>query len=150
MKYSGISALLLCSLLFAGCASYGNKSYSGAQAQTMQTVQNGVVTKVTPVSIDGSAGPVGVIAGGVAGGVLGSTMGRGTGNTLATLAGAAIGAAAGGLGESALTSKNGLQIEIRLDTGQVVAIVQNAEEPFYVGDKVQVITSANGTSRVQH
>jgi outer membrane lipoprotein SlyB len=83
----------------------------------------------------------------VVGGVAGSTIGRGTGSVL----GAVVGAVAGGIGgqaaEQGLTGKRGVEVTVKLDNGQMVAIMQEADETFRPGDRVRIL-SDGATSRV--
>jgi outer membrane lipoprotein SlyB len=52
------------------------------------------------------------------------------------------------MAEEAATKKQGVEITVRLDSGQIVAIVQQASATtFNVGDRVRVLT-LNGETRV--
>ena len=75
-------------------------------------------------------------------------FGHGRGRTLATIAGAALGAGAGYAGEKAVTKQNGLEIEVRLESGQILSIVQGADQSFAPGERVRVLRGVDGTSRV--
>ena len=77
-------------------------------------------------------------------------MGGGKGRDLMTVAGAIAGAAVGSAAEEGLTRKEGLEITVRLENGTVLAVVQEADEAFEVGDSVRVLKSADGTTRVTH
>jgi len=134
--------------LLAGCASSNSGDiYSRDQARTTQTVQMGTVQAVRNVQIEGTKSGIGTVAGGVAGGVAGSTIGGGKGQVLAALGGAAIGAVGGTVAEEKLTKKNGLEITVKLDSGSVIAVVQEADVMFSVGERVRVLTGG-GTTRV--
>jgi len=135
--------------LIAGCASSrSGEVYSRDQARRTQTVQIGTVESVRTVQIEGTKSPVGTVAGGVAGGVLGSTIGGGRGSTLAALGGAALGAIGGTVAEERLTRKDGLEITVRLDSGSILAVVQEADVQFSAGERVRVLTGPDGTTRV--
>lgn len=134
--------------LFTGCASSNSGDvYSRDQARTTQTVQMGTVQAVRSVQIEGTKSGVGAVGGGIAGGLLGSTVGKGKGSTLAAVGGAAIGAVGGAVAEEKLTKKNGLEITVKLDSGSVIAVVQEADVMFSVGERVRVLTGG-GTTRV--
>jgi outer membrane lipoprotein SlyB len=140
--------------LFLGCASgLGSKDYSRDQARVAQDVQMGVVESVRAVNIEGTKTPVGAGAGAVVGGVAGSTVGGGGGGGRGSIVGATVGAVLGGLGgaaaEEAVTRQGGLEITVKLDSGQLLAITQAADEEFRVGDRVRVL-SGGGTTRVSH
>ncbi|MBW1781949.1 MAG: hypothetical protein JRL30_14555 [Deltaproteobacteria bacterium] len=150
----GIKVILLATLalvLIAGCASSrSGKSYTRDQARKTQTVQMGTVQGVEPVQIEGTKTPLGVIAGGALGGVLGGSIGHGWGSVIAGTAGAVAGGMAGGAVEEEVTKKDGIEITVKMDTGKTVAIVQEADETFRVGDRVRILTGPDGTARVRH
>lgn len=132
-----------------GCvSSRSGQVYSRDHARQAQTVENGTVESVKQVQIEGTKTPVGTAAGGVAGAVLGSTVGKGSGRTVATVAGALAGAAAGTMAEEGITRKPGLEIVVNKDNGQTIVVVQEADVMISAGDRVRVITAADGTTRV--
>ena len=132
-----------------GCASSrSGKVYSRDEARHVQTVETGTVESVRQVLIEGTKTPIGTAAGSVTGGVLGSTIGKGSGKTVATVLGALAGAAAGTMAEEGITRKQGLEIVVRKDSGQTIVVVQEADVMITAGDRVRIITSANGTIRV--
>lgn len=136
-------------LLAGGCASSrSGEVYSRDHARQAQTVMMGTVESVKHVTIEGTKTPVGTAAGGVAGGVLGSTVGGGSGRTVATVIGALAGAAAGTAAEEGITRKPGLEIVVTKDTGTTIVVVQEADVELFPGDRVRIITAADGTTRV--
>lgn len=147
---NGIVILACIVLLASGCASSrSGQIYSREQARSGHEVEMGTVEAVTEVMIEGTKTPVGAVAGGIMGGVLGSAVGGGSGKRIATAAGALGGAAAGAAAEEKITQKKGLEIQIKLDSGKTVAIVQEADEVFNAGDRVRVLTGPDGTKRVR-
>ena len=135
--------------LVTGCASSrSGQVYSRDNARRAQSVEMGVVESVRRVTIEGTQSAIGGVAGGVTGGVLGSTIGDGSGKAVATVIGALAGAAAGALAEENITRKEGLEIVVNKDNGGSVLIVQEADIPFYPGDRVRIITAPDGTTRV--
>lgn len=42
----------------------------------------------------------------------------------------------------------GVEVTVRLDNGRVVAITQGLDEVFNAGERVRVLTSADGQARV--
>jgi outer membrane lipoprotein SlyB len=141
-------AFLTAAALVSGCASSNSGDvYSRDQARTAQTVQMGTVQAVRSVQIEGTKSGIGTIGGGVAGGVLGSTIGGGKGSVLAAVGGAALGAVGGAVAEEKLTKKAGLEITVKLDSGSTIAVVQEADVMFSVGERVRVLTGG-GTTRV--
>ena len=149
MSLSRFVTFLAVSALVTGCASSNSgEVYSRDQARRTQTVQMGTVQAVRNVQIEGTKSAVGPVAGGVAGGVLGSTIGGGKGQVLAALGGAAIGADGGAVAEEKLTNKTGLEITVKLDSGTTLAVVQEADVMYSVGERVRVLTGPDGTTRV--
>jgi outer membrane lipoprotein SlyB len=149
MKNLLISILVLLTLTFFGCASsMSGNAYSRDQARQLQTVKQGTVVGVRSVQIEGTKSGLGTIAGGVLGGALGSAIGEGSGQIIGIAAGGVGGAVAGSAVEEGVTRQNGLEISVKLDSGETVAIVQAADVPFAVGDRVKVIQGAE--ARVTH
>ena len=139
---------LLC-LAASGCASRGGSDYSNQQERRAMTVKRGVITEVRTVRTSNSSTGVGATAGGVAGGVLGRVIGGGTGRVVGSVGGALGGAAAGAGVEKGLRDHDALELTIKLDNGQEIVIVQDPDENFGVGDRVRVLSSSDGISRVQ-
>ncbi|MDO8931971.1 MAG: glycine zipper 2TM domain-containing protein [Rhodocyclaceae bacterium] len=141
---------LAAALVLAGCAgSQSGSSYSPSQARGEMTVRMGVVESVRQVTIEAEKSPVGAIAGGVVGGVAGSNVGGGKGSTIASVLGAVAGGVAGQAIEQRVGKKAGLEITVKLDNGQLVAITQEADEQFHPGERVRLL-SGHGATRVSH
>ena len=138
--------------LGAGCvSSRSGKVYSRRDAQQSHVVELGIVESVNQVNIEGTRTPLGTIAGGVAGGALGSRVGSGRdAQVIGTVLGALVGAATGAFAEEGLTRRKGLEITVKLDAGTILAVVQEADEDFFPGDRVRILTGPSGTKRVRH
>jgi outer membrane lipoprotein SlyB len=151
MKKQSLSVLVV-GLLFmlGGCMStLTGDSYSRDDARRPQTVQFGMVEYVRPVVLEGTKTGIGAATGAVVGGLGGSTVGGGKGAVAAAVLGAVAGGVVGGMAEEGATKKQGVEVTVRLDSGQIVAIVQQATPTatFNVGDRVRVLT-LNGETRV--
>jgi outer membrane lipoprotein SlyB len=134
--------------MLAGCApSLSGSVYSRQDARQEQTVRMGVVESVRSVSIEGTHSGIGAAAGGVAGGIGGSMIGSGRASAVAAVAGAVAGGLLGAAAEQGMTRQEGVEITVRLDNGELRAIVQTADEPFKPGDRVRLL-SVNGQTRV--
>ena len=145
-----IAGALVASAVVSGCAGTSSGSvYSGGQARQEQTVRMGVVESLRQVSIEGSRSGVGAVAGGVAGGIAGSNIGGGKGSTIGSILGAVAGGVAGNAIEQGATKKQGLEITIKLDNGELRAITQEADEVFRPGERVRLL-SGGGVTRVTH
>lgn len=108
--------LLAAILALGGCSTYGG---TGTAANTVITVQYGVVQQVQPTTLDASTGK-----GALLGGLLGLAIAAGDGgSTEAQVAGAAGGALVGGLFQEARKSNNKAnQYTIRMNSGGTIAI----------------------------
>jgi outer membrane lipoprotein SlyB len=142
---AGVIALTL-----GGCASsLSGSAYPRSQARTLQDVQMGYVEAVRNVRLEGTKSGVGTVSGAALGGIAGSKIGSGTrANTAGAVGGAVLGGLAGAAAEEGLTRRTGIEITVRLDSGRVIAVTQAADEAFYAGDRVRVITAPDGTARV--
>jgi len=137
------------SIYFIGCApSRSGQVYSRDHAMRAQIVENGTVESVKQVTLEGTKSGAGTMAGAVAGGVLGSTIGSHEGKAVATVVGALAGAAAGTIAEEGLTKKAALEIVVKKDNGETIVVVQEADVMIFASDRVRVITSPDGTTRI--
>lgn len=145
-----VAAVMLAVGALAGCAQgLGGSSYTRDEARREQNVRMGMVESVRPVQIEGTRTGVGPAAGAVVGGVAGSTVGGGRGSAVAAVIGAVAGGVAGQAIEQGTTRKNGVEVTVKLDSGALLAIVQEADETFRAGDRVRILSDGR-TSRVTH
>jgi outer membrane lipoprotein SlyB len=143
--------MIFAAMAMVGCASRQSADYyQRGQAQQVQTVMLGEIVAIRDVQIEGTKTPTGTIVGAIMGGVLGSMIGGGKGKTLATVAGAAAGGLGGSAIEEGVTKKPGYELTITLDKGDTIAIVQEVDVYFRVGDRVRVIKNPDGLARVTH
>ncbi len=144
-------ALLILSLAATGCqsTSQGSKTYTRGQAQAAMSVEYGVIESVADITIATEEKGFGAIAGAIVGGVVGSTIGGGDGTKLATTAGALGGAAAGSAAEKARGKKKGLELQVKLESGKVIVVVQEKDDEYVVGERVRVVRTNDGTVRVR-
>jgi outer membrane lipoprotein SlyB len=146
--------IALSPFLLVSCAqdSLTGDTVSRGEAGRAQDVRTGVITSIRPIRIEGST-TGGTLVGAGVGGLIGNQIGGGSGRTAATVGGALLGGAAGSRVGQNVTSRNGLEIEVRLtEGGRRFAVVQevNPRESFAVGDRVRLITGAGGRTRVSH
>lgn len=145
-----LSIALLAAITLAGCASSKSGSaYTRDQARKEMNIRLGVVESVREVTMEGTKSGAGTLAGAAVGGVAGSNMGGGTGQIVGAIIGAVAGGMAGAAIEEGVTKKNALEITVKLDNGQLIAIVQEGDEQFRPGEKVRIL-SGSGTTRVTH
>ncbi len=145
-----VAAAVLAAAMAAGCAQgLGGASYSREEARREQNVRMGVVESVRQVQIEGTRTIVGPAAGAVVGGIAGSTVGGGRGSDIAAVLGAVAGGVAGQAIEQGTTRRAGVEVTVKLDSGALVAIVQEADETFKPGERVRILSDGR-TSRVTH
>ena len=134
----------------AGCATRESASvYGKHETGREQSVRHATVESVRPVKIAGSNSQVGTVAGGAVGGIAGSTVGHGRGSAVGAILGAVGGGVAGSAIERGVTEKDGVEITVKLDNGDLRAIVQEADTEFKPGQRVRLVSSG-GITRVTH
>lgn len=146
------SILLVLPVLVVSCAqdSLTGDTVSRGEAGRAQNVRTGTITSIRSVRIEGGT-TGGTLVGAGVGGLVGNQIGGGSGRTAATVGGALVGGTAGSRVGQNVTSRNGIEMEVRLDQGgQRISVVQevNPREGFAVGNRVRVITGAGGRTRV--
>jgi outer membrane lipoprotein SlyB len=158
LKVTSLSITCAALLALGGCATNpmmgtgvpqaSAQGYAVSGAQSVQTVQLGVVLAVRSVEIAAQGSGIGAIGGALAGGAIGHQIGSGNGQKLATIAGALAGLMGGQALEGASAKESGLLVTVRLDGGQVLAITQAADVQLAVGEHVQVLAGRDGKARV--
>ncbi|WP_027967141.1 membrane protein [Halomonas halocynthiae] len=149
-----IPIIAVSALSLAGCANtapFSGNVYSANQAGTAQNVTLGTITALRQVQIQADSragGLVGTVGGGAIGGILGSGIGGGSGRQIATVVGAMGGAAAGSAAEERLNRITAWEIEVRKENGQSIIVVQKADQPFQVGQRVRIVGNGNNASVV--
>lgn len=145
-------SLVMAAAVISGCASAPNSAsvYNSTQTQNEQSVRMGSVQAVRDVTINKGETGLGGLAGASLGGIAaGSNIGDGRGALAAGIAGAVVGGILGQKLEQHQAMKKGTEVTVKLDSGEVVAITQDADEVFHVGDRVRLL-KAGGTTRVTH
>lgn len=148
-------ALLAGSFALQGCALQSSSAdvYTARQAQREQTVRLGTIESVRAVKIqadNGQPSGLGALGGGALGAIAASSIGGGRGALLTGIAGGLGGAVAGNAIEGGIAKRNGLEITVRLDNGDIRAITQEATpEIFRAGERVRLV-SGGGVTRVTH
>ena len=143
-----VVAAVLATALLAGCQTRESaKVYDKHEAGREQPVRFATVDTVRKVTLQGSQSGLGAGAGGVIGGVAGSGAGEGRGSTVGAVLGGVVGGVAGNTIENKMTEKAGFEITVRLDSGELRAIVQEADLEFTPGQRVRLVTSG-GITRV--
>ena len=153
MKHISVYLLIIFSttLFLSACSppSQAGKVYSRDQTRTTAQIYYGTIRRIEAVTIEGTSTGGGTLAGGALGGVLGSAFGSGVGRGAATIGGAIGGAVAGSATEKKMTTVAGLEIEVQLESGEVLLVVQEKDAEYKVGDRVRVVKGADGTTRIR-
>ncbi|MGL4371644.1 MAG: hypothetical protein ACRCTK_03210 [Alphaproteobacteria bacterium] len=155
MTHSKISfgASLALVLLLSGCArDISSNTYKASHVGEASFTYQGVVANVREVQVEEGErleeNAAGVGIGALAGGAAGYQFGGGRGQIATTAAGAILGGVAGAYAEKALKSQKGLEYVVRLDNGQIMTIVQGLDPRLNPGQRVLVLVSNAGRSRV--
>jgi outer membrane lipoprotein SlyB len=147
-RTAAAAAIAAAVILLQGCApGLGSGSYTREQARREQSVRMGVVESVREVQIEGTRSGIGPAAGAIVGGIAGSSVGQGRGSAVTAVLGGVAGGIAGQAAEQAGTRRTGLEITVKLDNGQMVAITQEPDQTFRPGDRVRILSDGY-TSRV--
>ena len=142
---------VICAALLAGCA-YTPQSgsvYHASQTQNEQVVRMGTVESVRNVIIANPESGVGTMGGAALGGLAGSQAGSGNGSAAMGIVGAIAGGLIGQRVEANANNKPGFEITVRLDSGELRAITQSADELFRPGERVRLLSNGYNT-RVTH
>ncbi len=134
--------------LLVGCAApgLGGGNYARAQVRGEQTVRLGVVENVRDVVIDARDTGTGTLAGAAIGGLAGSTVGGGhKANAAGAIAGALVGGIIGSSMEKNANDRRGVEVTVRLESGKLIAITQEKDEEFRVGDRIRILTGQGAT-----
>ncbi len=160
MDFKKITALLLLGTAVitfgSGCTrNISSNNYNSASVGESANTYTGVIISVENVNVSETEklgeNSMGAGLGALGGGLLGSAFGSGNGQ----LIGMGVGAIAGGIGgafaEQALGNQQGIKYTVQLDSGIVKSVVQGADNPMRVGQRVfleESIGANKGRSRV--
>lgn len=143
-------AALIAATSLAGCTlpSRGDV-YSRQDTRQAWNVHYGTVTDIDKVTIEGQRTHTGTVGGGFIGYETGRAIGgSGTAANIGGAVGSVAGAVVGSAVEEGVTRQDGLQITVKLDDGSTIAVVQAADQPFAVGERVKVFSRRDGAARV--
>ena len=150
MKQMMVLGTMATVTILAGCAQpgLGGGNYTRGQVRGEQTVRLGIVETVRDVTIDARDAGTGTLAGAAIGGVAGSTVGGGyKANAVGAIAGAVVGGIIGNAVEKNNNDRKGVEVTVRLEGGKLIAVTQEKDEEFRVGDRVRIL-SGQGSTRV--
>lgn len=147
MRILTLTLALLAAVNLAGCASgLGGGDYERTETRRVMSVRMGVIEGVRPVKLEGTNTPLGTVAGAAIGGVAGSTVGSGKGAAIAAVVGAVAGGIAGAAAEEGFTRKQGVEVTLKMDNGELLAVVQeDGGENFKPGERVRLLQDGRNT-----
>ncbi|MAP25174.1 MAG: hypothetical protein CMM87_06560 [Rickettsiales bacterium] len=148
-----ISVLTITLLLLPGCARRISQNYySAASVGEAAHTYKGTIISARRVEVGEAErlqdNTTGLAVGGIAGGVAGSQIGSGSGSVLAAAGGAILGGLAGAYAQDELSRQAAVEYSVQLTNGQIMTVVQGAEEVYQAGQPVLVIVSKKGRSRI--
>jgi outer membrane lipoprotein SlyB len=154
MQFRKLSLGFMAALSLSGCVQQNLQGniYTSNDVRQVQMVEYATVEYVTPVIINGDPNnPVGVGAGAIVGGIAGSQIGDGAVSQIATVLGAVAGGVAGGAIQDKTTQVQGQEVQLLMDSGGRISVVQSVENNLFFrpGDKVRVLRSGN-TVRISY
>jgi outer membrane lipoprotein SlyB len=137
--------------ILAGCATppESGSVYNSYQTMNEQVVRMGTVESIRNVTIASPESGVGTLSGAALGGLGGSQIGGGKGSIATGIIGAVAGGLVGQQVERNASNRPGFEITVRLDSGELRAITQPADEMFRPGDRVRLLSNGY-TTRVTH
>jgi outer membrane lipoprotein SlyB len=146
-----LSLTLVCAALLAGCATtpQSGSVYRSYQTQNEQVIRTGTVESVRNVTIANPESGVGTMGGAALGGLAGSQAGRGNGSAAMGIVGAIAGGLIGQRVEAGANNRRGFEITVKLDSGELRAVTQTADELFRPGERVRLLSNGYQT-RVTH
>ena len=130
------------SFILTACASsYGSGTYGRHEVGQVNYVDYGEVIDVRNVRIASDEPGLGTIAGAVIGGAIGSEIGEGdAARVVGVVGGAIIGGAIGAAIEQDANTAGGYEYTIRMENGDTITIVQEADgPPIQSGTRVRII-----------
>lgn len=145
------SSILILAALLAGCATAppSGNVYRSYQTQNEQVVRTGTVESVRNVVIVNPESGVGTVGGAALGGLAGSQVGHGDGSAAVGILGAIAGGLIGQRVEASANHRPGFEITVKLDSGELRAVTQAADEMFRPGERVRLLSNGYMT-RVTH
>lgn len=158
LSQTGFQKVLICCavvapLLLSSCArQISSGTYADSHVGEATRTFRGKVASVRQVRVESGDklqdNTAGAAIGGIAGGIAGAQFGGGRGQLAAAGAGAILGGLLGAAGQRELSSQDALEYVVELDSGEMRTVVQGLDRALSVGQRVLVMISQGGRSRV--
>jgi len=153
-RYLSCTFCVLLVLVVSSCTRrISPNTYSAASVGEASQTFRGVVIGLRQIEVKEAErlqdNSMGMGVGALAGGALGSQIGSGTSaNVVGAVVGALAGGTAGTFLQDSMGTQDGIEYTVQLDNGRAMTVVQGPESPVSVGQRVLVIISQAGRSRV--
>ncbi len=137
--------LLIATAALGGCANTGSQTstpYYAPSSSESNSNTYGVIEAIQLTTTQsGESSGAGAVVGGLVGALVGNQIGSGTGRTAATVAGVVGGAVVGNNVEKNRNQQgqNAYQIQVRMNNGERINVVQDSVGDLRVGNRVRVI-----------
>ncbi|SFN85563.1 outer membrane lipoprotein SlyB [Formivibrio citricus] len=148
IRKSAVAATVALTLAVAGCTTPDSANvYSKSELRRPAKVRSGVIEQIRPVKMEDAMG-IGAVTGAAIGGIAaGSNIGDGRGSLVAGIVGALLGGLLGDKIERGIVRKDVLEITVRMENGERLVIVEDADINLQPGQTVDVIDDGK-TARV--
>lgn len=142
------TALIAAGLLASACTTPDSANvYSKSEMRRPAKVRSGVIEQIRPVKMEDAMG-IGAVSGAAIGGIAAGTgIGKGSGSLIAGIAGGLLGGLLGDKIERGVVRKDALEITVRMQNGERLVIVEDADIALSAGQAVDVIEDGR-TARV--
>jgi outer membrane lipoprotein SlyB len=152
-KGLSIFSIFSISIMLSGCApDLGGSDYKATSVGEVSQTYKGQIVAARTITIHArdadKPAPIGTAIGGVGGALIGSQIGGGKGSVVAGGLLGLGGAFAGHFIEKKITEQKGMEYQIQLDNGELITISQGIEPQMGPGQRVAVVVSQKGRSRV--
>lgn len=143
-----IAAFVSATLIVTGCTTPDSANvYNKGEMRRKASVRSGVIEQIRQVKMEDAMG-IGTVSGAAIGGIAaGSNIGRGSGSVVAGIVGVLLGGILGDKIERGITRKEALEITVRMQNGERLVIVEDADIALQQGQAVDVIDDGK-TARV--
>lgn len=142
------AAAISVALVVTGCTTPDSANvYSKSEMRRPAKVRSGVIEQIRPVKMEDAMG-IGTISGAAIGAIgASSNIGKGSGSVVSGIVGALLGGILGDKIERGVTRKDALELTVRMQNGERLVIVEDADINLQTGQAVDVIEDGK-TARV--
>jgi outer membrane lipoprotein SlyB len=143
----------LFAFLLVGCtgtSNFSSNKYDTRSAGEISRTDLGTIISMREVELQpessGAGAALGAAGGAVAGGLIGRALGSRKSLWIPAMAGAAVGGVVGN--KISTAPEKGIEYTVKKEDGQIIVIAQAPDSSLHVGQKVRLIYSQRGNSRI--